>query len=135
MGKEKFFYLNYPLEKFLADKPGAFDGNKNNKYWEFYNQLKESVFPSKIVSIPGDRVGFTEHVINNNTRLIIAVNYFPTKENITVNLKRGWKISEVLYGEHSSKGIYELNCNDALILKIEKNIKDCLKIIKTVTKR
>ncbi|HAZ02076.1 MAG: hypothetical protein A2W90_09225 [Bacteroidetes bacterium GWF2_42_66] len=118
-GKGKIFFLNYPLEDFLAKKSGVFDGNNKTAYQEIYNEVKKSMPSSKILLTTSNKVGFTEHIVNNSTRLIIAVNYYPSIENITIELKDGWKISKTFYGKNIRNEI-ELHPNDAVVFSIEK---------------
>jgi hypothetical protein len=118
-GNGRIFYLNYPLEKFLATQPGVFDGDNKNEYREIYNEIRKSIASSKVLLTSSRKVGFTEHIVDETTRLIIAVNYFPSVESITIELKEGWKISKTFYGKNSGNMI-ELQPDDAVVFSVVK---------------
>ncbi len=127
-GKGKVFFLNYPLEKYLSTKAGAFDGQKKNNYFKIYSLLKNSIISSKVVSIENANIGITEHPMDSNKRVVIAVNYFPSPADVSVKIEKGWKLSRVLYGEDLLKAKqgekFPLNLNfkgnDAVVFTIEK---------------
>lgn len=125
-GKGKVFFLNYPVETYLVNKPGIFYGEQAMNFWEIYHQLKNSVATSKVVTSESPVIGITEHIINDNKRIIIAVNYQPVQSQSNLHLRDDWQLGECLYGDPSSvlvsigKLLISISKNDAFVFTIEK---------------
>jgi hypothetical protein len=127
-GKGKVYFLNYPLEKYLSTKSGAFDGPGKTNYYKIYSQLKNNIPSNKVVSAENTNIGITEHPLNPDKRVIIVVNYFPGTANGYFKIAKGWKMSQVLYGGDilkekrgvESAGNFSLKGNDAMVFAIER---------------
>ena len=98
-GKGKIYYLNYPMEKYITNNTGIFNADNESNYWKVYNIVKQNAPTSKVLLTTSTKVGFTEHIVDENTRMIVAINYFPSKEYIDIKLKEGWAVSKVYYGK------------------------------------
>lgn len=117
-GKGKVFFLNYPMEKSLYAKPGVFHDEGAKPYYLIYKQIKESIQTEKVVSGDNPMTGITEHIVDKNTRIVIAINYTPENSKTNLVLKSGWKIVDVYYGEKPNKKEIEIGKNDASVIVI-----------------
>jgi endo-1,4-beta-mannosidase len=97
-GKGKVFFLSYPLETYLFNKPGAFHRANAKPYWMIYRHIKESLVSKKVVEKEDPFVGVTEHIVDSNKRVIVAINYKPEAVNASLRIKEGWKADESIYG-------------------------------------
>jgi len=113
-GKGKVFFLACPLEKALTLVPDAF-GSVNgaeSDYHRFYDFIKRHLQSQKAACIENANIGLTEHVINEQKRLLVLVNYDPKPAAAAIKLKENWKINAFLYGSLA------MNRNDAAVLEI-----------------
>jgi hypothetical protein len=126
-GKGKVYFLNYPIEKSLFSEEGAFYKKTAEPYYQIYKHIRESIPSGKVVTGNSPMVGLTEHVVDENTRIIVAVNYEPAGSKTDLTLETGWEVAECFYGEMPSidkktgKVQTSLNKNDAVVFSIKKN--------------
>ncbi len=120
-GKGKIYCLTAPLERYLSEKCGVFHYIDAAPYYEIYHQIIKGVFINKIVNTSNKQIGLTEHKIDDNSRIILAINNSAVPQKAVIDTVAGWRISECLYGEINDA---ELNIrqNDAVVLKVVKNI-------------
>jgi len=88
-GKGKVFFLKYPMEKSLFYEAGVFNRKNAEPYWKIYHHIKNSIPTDKVVSGNNPMIGITEHIANENTRIVVAVNYNPEVANMTCKLENG----------------------------------------------
>lgn len=124
-GKGKVFFLNYPVETYLLDKPGAFHKTGAMPYWAIYKHLQASINSGKVVCKDIANVGITEHIQDENTRIIILINYQPELLSTKLTITKTWKITNILYGDqilesNSDETCITINKNDAVVLVISK---------------
>jgi len=94
-GKGIVYYLGYNIEDMAAAKPGITGGNGIIPYYKFYELMKELKNNKKIVTKDNPFVGITEHIIDEETRLIVAVNC-TLKENDVKFVFDGYRFSKIL---------------------------------------
>jgi hypothetical protein len=93
-GKGKIYLLNYSLETFLLQKPGAFHGQSAQPYWQIYYAIGESIDTGKIIRKDVANVGITEHPVNKTSRYAMAINYEPQETTVRLEFSPGWTVTE-----------------------------------------
>jgi hypothetical protein len=125
-GQGKVFFLNYPLETYLLDKPGICHGDNCKPYWLFYKLMKDRIASSKVVHTDMPNLGITEHPVNDAKRIVVAINYEPHSIEARIGLSDGWRLTESLYGPKASAAgdgaavSFSIGRNDGVVVTIEK---------------
>jgi hypothetical protein len=125
-GKGRVYFLNYPAETYLLDKPGVFHGKDMKPYWAIYSCLKKSLPQTKAVSKDSPFIGVTEHPLDERNRIIVAIHYEPKPASAMLTLAEGWEVASCLYGNMElADGSFgsiklSLNQNDAVVFSIRK---------------
>lgn len=100
-GKGKVYFLMYPMEFNIFD---VLDVYEDSDYYKIYKEIAKSISSDKVATVDSKMVGVTEHIVNDNERIIIAINYSSQSSDVTLSLKDGWKFSEVLKGSADLNG-------------------------------
>ena len=116
-GKGYIYTLLYPLEKMLAEKPGAFSDDSLPKYDAIYREVVKGLDVNKFVDTNSRFIRTTEHIIDDENRYVIAINLSGEKQKCGLTIESGWEISEKYYNAFESEEL-ELDSNDASIFKI-----------------
>lgn len=122
-GKGTVFFLNYPLEKYLFSRPGAFHDPDEPPYRAFYQAVAEAVQSEKVASCDTVPLGLTEHIREDGSRTVVVVNYGPEAREAVVNLAEGWRFSSVIRGkcDAAARGVaLTLDGNDGAVFTIER---------------
>jgi hypothetical protein len=122
-GKGRVFFLNYPVETFLLDRPGAFTGTA--PYWAIYKHLKDSLPKHRAIEKESPFIGVTEHPLDERNRVIVAINYEPNPTDVVLTFGEGWEVERNLYGSVPVPGLVgkttvHMNNNDAVVFTIKK---------------
>ena len=84
------YALFAPIEKTMATVPGAVDSEDALPYWRFYRAMNLRN-PGRAAEIDLPTVGLTEHVMDDSTRILVAVNYEPFAQTARLSLRDGWR--------------------------------------------
>lgn len=98
-GKGKIFFLSVSLELALANQPGAFHTHEASPYWRIYQLLIDSVQTQRIARKTNPFLGLTEHMLSDERRVLVLINYSPLPQAVTIQLAANWQVQEVWYGE------------------------------------
>ncbi len=126
-GKGKVYFLNYPIEKTLFNELGAFNTKTAGSYYQIYDRIKDGSLSKKVVTGNNPMVGLTEHIVDENTRIVVAINYEPVSSIAELSLGTGWKVGECFYGEmpllnkKTDKVSTPINKNNAVVFSITRN--------------
>ena len=101
-GKKSNYYVNM---KRAITEPEILS---TNAYY-VYKVLKERMTTSKVSQCLHSQVGLTEHILSENERVLVLINYSPQKVETDIILENGWNVSEVLYGKYDEKAFFENN--------------------------
>ena len=118
-GKGKMLFLNAPLEKYLSDTPGVFNRTEIKPYWKLYAMAAKLAGVNRIIVSGNPQVGVTEHFMSKNEAVAVLINYNPAPAAVNPVLGRGWKLTEVIFGQRSGKKL-NIGGNDAAIVKLVK---------------
>jgi len=109
-GKGKVFFMALPLEKSLLDVSDAF----NAGHYRFYETIARRIPTVKTAQIKNTNIGMTEHIISDDKRLLVLVNYDPINATAELQLNDYWSIHRFVYGA------LEVKANDATVIEITK---------------
>ena len=118
-GNGYIYFSTVPIEKFLIENSKAFNSNNGDNYSVWYKPLYDLVKSNHAVNIDSKVLRVTEHPIDENSRTVVAINYSYDEINAALDVKQGWKVSEVSYGKCNGKEITVPPC-DAVILTLTK---------------
>ena len=90
---------------------------KTNSYC-IYKYLRDNINTKKVAKCKHPEVGLTEHILNENERILVLINYTPKKTKVELELIEDYRIDEIYYGRYEGDMI--IDENDAIILKIKK---------------
>ncbi len=118
-GKGKIYFLTFPLEVLISDRPGIFKSENCTPYYEFYKAFAGDA--DERVSVGGNPcVLTTEHIVGENRRIIVAVNYADSDKEAKLTLRGGWKLDKIVRGAKDADGALIVGANDAAVLEIVK---------------
>ena len=106
-GKGNVYFLAYPIELNCLK-----EADEELEY-TFYKVLNKN--PNKAVVCDNPMIGITEHFINENQKLIIAINYGNEEFDFSFTLIDTYKILKIIYGD-----IKKINKHDVVVFEINK---------------
>lgn len=111
-GKGAVVLLTAPVEMILARQHGRI--LKKPEYYRIYQMLRQWMPSEKIGRIDQVNVGITEHIVNEEKRILVLVNYDPEPAKVQVQLQEGWKVGRML------RGTFEIPGNDCTVVECER---------------
>lgn len=111
------YFLSLPLEKYLAESKGAFFKNSTYDYSVFYREAASCADVHRTADSDNPYIRLTEHIIDDNSLYIFAINYNNKPEKATI--LTDYKLSPV-FGETISENEISLSENEAILLKAVK---------------
>jgi len=122
LGRGEVFFLSWPLEAEMADRPGVFHKDDAPPYRKIYEKVFAGRKLDRIVRKDNPLLGVTEHPLGKSRRVIVAINYSPEPLKAALELARGWKTGKVLYGAALSGRVPKVGIsvapNDAVVLTV-----------------
>ena len=112
-GDGYIYFSTIPIEKYLSTNEN-FCLDKTSEYSAWYLPLFEAVKENHMVNTNSHVLRVTEHEKDNNNRIVMAVNYSPFDVKADLNIRQGWQISDVYYGECDEKNISVSACDGAI---------------------
>ena len=110
LGKGIVYCLNYPIEYQAAVRPAVTDGENAQPFEKFYRAMGLRS-ENRAADISLATMGLTEHIVSENERLLVIINYEPYAQTGTIALKDGWRIESV----HSIDSAASINGCDITI--------------------
>ena len=136
LGKGRVYFLSFPLELILAERPGAFHRDESPPYWRIYDQVFRDAPSTRVVrkAPPGaiaeksfnstHLLGVTEHARDAHSRIVVMINQSPRKDVFYFGLADGWAIGDAVHGEKPEKADkwhhVIIDANDAAVFMVEK---------------
>jgi len=118
-GKGHIYFSTISIEKCLLSKKGPFTDDEGPDYSVWYRTLKKHIKDLKVIDTNSKMVRATEHIIDENSRYAVLINYMAKDISADLIIKDGWKIAEIYRGEVSGNTLCAKPC-DAAVLKLEK---------------
>lgn len=115
-GKGTVYTLMYPIETYLYNVTDAFI---ETEYYKIYDEIRKSLNTGKAVDCTNRMIGITEHPVNENERIIVAVNYGDDAEG-SFMLDDGWSFDKAYLGEVSEDLSFSLKNCKTVVFKIKK---------------
>ena len=124
-GKGKVFFLNFRLETFLVEKPGVFHEQDAQPYWHIYDKIAEEAYSRRLICKKDPMVGVTEHIISDNSRMIVMINYSPSGRIVSFKIKDCFAVNEVFYGNvpmfNEDEYRVTIEKNNAVVFKMDRS--------------
>ena len=115
-GKGYIYYLTLPLEKYLAQKQGAFFKENRQDYAAVYREAASAAKILRTADSDNPYIRLTEHVIDENSLYIFAINYNNVPETADLKLDASYSLS-VIFGHTLSGHKLALDRNDGILIK------------------
>lgn len=126
-GNGKVYFIYSQLETYAAKTPGFVDGDNARDYFRFYKamDLRNS---AKTASQDNPTIGMTEHIIDDNSRYILLINYEPyaqiaevtTKDVYFVEWTKSVDGNEKLVSDSIGFFSVDIPANTGVVVKIAK---------------
>ena len=94
-GKGKIYFLPFCLEKSLVDEQGALDCGAGKEYYKIYELIFRDSLKRRVISKSSPFFGLTEHIIDQDTCIVAAVNYQSQEGTLQMVLDKGWQFSNL----------------------------------------
>lgn len=118
-GKGKVMLMMYPVEEYLSNVFNKFDLG----YHKIYEAIKNNIKSDKIAQCNHIMAGMTEHIINDNERILVITNYSGKQETVTVSIPDGWKLKASLRGnatEENGSIKFDIDSADTVVVSVVK---------------
>ena len=121
-GNGTVYYLAYPIEDIAGSTPGVVSGKNALPYHKFYRAMPKLRNPEKVVSSSSPYIAVTEHIADENTRIVTMVNCVP--RDTETELSTGeYRICDVIRNQNaeiSNDGKIKMKPSSALVFEIKK---------------
>ena len=111
-GKGCIYYCNFAPEQIAFDMP---DGYNKKEYYKLYSIVAQKAIGNKLVKTDNPNLGVTVNPEKDSTCLVTLLNYSDKDIAPTIDIKDGWSIKEIIYGNLDT-----IPACDGVILRIEK---------------
>lgn len=119
-GKGYIYFSTIPVEKCLLDKKGVFTEETGADYSQWYRVLKQEITDEKVIDTSSKMLRGTEHIIDENSRYAVLINYMAKNISAKIMIKDGWEIAEIYRGDIRDGSAFVKPC-DAVIIKLVRN--------------
>jgi hypothetical protein len=116
-GNGTLYFLGVPLERYMSETPGAFDGPEAQALYSIYTQMAEPFTSDRVAHKLNPWVGMTEHALADDRRVLVLINYSPTPQNAGLQLAPGWRLGQCWHGEPQTL----LPTNQALVWEVKRD--------------
>lgn len=126
-GKGTIYYLGYPIEDIVANEPGVVSGEGFVPYYKFYKTMEKLYHPDKKVTKDNPFVAYTEHIVDENTRIVTAVNCVPRESRVCFSFA-GYAYARELKNQNAGINVYEegveirMQPNSAVVFEIVRKV-------------
>ncbi len=124
-GKGTAYFVAYPIEDIIAEKPGVVSGDDAMALYKFYEAMPLLRNPGKTVSKDNSEITVTEHKLDESTRIVIVINCVSRKNDVKLSLGE-YKFSKEIknQGADINSGANEIGLtmkpNSAVVIEIKK---------------
>lgn len=118
-GKGKLLFLSVPIEKCTAQTPRAFLPGAP-EFYRLYRKAAEVAAVRRCVTRVNPSLTLTEHPVDSETVLVVAVNNTPGELLETLIPASGWRLDEILCGAEASLGQLRFPGNSGAVLRYKR---------------
>jgi endo-1,4-beta-mannosidase len=118
IGKGAIYFLGVPVEQFASNTKGVFMDAEEQALHLFYKAVAKEAIANRVVRKVHPFMGCTEHMLSDSECYSILINYSPDMIQDILEIKSGWKINHVLYGNLMDGTTVQIGPNDAVVLKL-----------------
>jgi endo-1,4-beta-mannosidase len=122
-GKGKVYFLTVPVEIHVIKENSSFTSGNSQPYYKLYEEILKNSTSGKVVKKNNPYIGVTEHAMDGENNIVVAVNYNTEELSAELSLKEGWSYKEGLYGNISVEDNIiksSLKPNEAMIFMLHK---------------
>ena len=98
-GKGVIYFLSFPMEQWLSDRPQAFDCLESRRYYEIYKTIFTPHLNRIVCAKSSPFLEITEHPISDTLCEITALSYSDAETEFEIDLSPSWQITETLNGK------------------------------------
>ncbi len=121
-GDGTVYFLAYPIENIAGNVPGVVSGKSARPYFKFYETMTKLVNPEKVVRKSSPYVAVTEHIADEKTRIVVAVNCVPRETETELSFGN-YSLSEILKNQGADISAdgkrITMKPNSAVVLEIK----------------
>jgi hypothetical protein len=121
-GKGSTYFLSFPMEKELTTTPGSFHSPSAQPAWQVWQYVAQDVLQRRVARKDHPMVGLTEHPLDANHRVLVAINYSPQPVQTRLSTAPGWHTGHMWNGTPPSPGngglVCSITANDALVMEL-----------------
>ena len=117
IGDGSVYLLSAPLEKHVSSTPDAFTRNCTAASWRIYAAISSRARSGRACSCADPMVSLTEHRMDDNSRLVVAVNNAPDELACTITVANGWHVSSVPIGRNLNR----IAGNDGIVVLLKRS--------------
>lgn len=121
-GDGTVYFLAYPIENIAGNVPGVVSGKSARPYFKFYETMTKLVNPEKVVRKSSPYVAVTEHIADEKTRIVVAVNCVPRETEVELSFGN-YSLSEIIKNQGADISAdgkrITMKPNSAVVLEIK----------------
>lgn len=96
LGKGRVIFCAYPIELDVATKPGVVSGKYAIPYYKFYDVMNIRN-GKKVASVASHEIGLTEHILDEQHRLLLILNHTPRPITELVHLNNARYVRQIQF--------------------------------------
>lgn len=116
-GKGYIYFSTIPVEKCLLQRKGVLSDDNGPDYSLWYRILKDEITDKKVVDTNSKMLRATEHIIDENSRYAVLINYAAKDITAELTIKDGWEIAKIYRGDVENNVVHAKSC-DAVVLEL-----------------
>ncbi len=123
VGAGAVYTMLFPVEHQMACQPGMVDSDEAQPAYLLYEAMNIRS-SRKVTWTACPTVGLTEHIVDANHRVLVAINHEPFDQAVDVRLDDGWTCAACYSIDEAASyqaGVLSLRHNDGAVLMLEKN--------------
>lgn len=122
VGAGEVYTLLFSLEDQMASRPGMVDSEQAQPAYLFYEAMNLRS-AGRVARLDEATMGLTEHVVDDNHRVLTVINYEPYDQTATLTLEAPWRCvacHSMGGAAHFEDGRMALRHNDGAVLMLER---------------
>lgn len=113
-GKGEIWFLGMPLERLASEGADSFRPEVTQPYYQVYRLFAQNIVERYIVQTENPYIGITQHMNDDGSGYITAINYSSLPQKPLFAVQAGWE-TEMLYGDRE-----EIPACDGIVIQVKK---------------